>query len=120
MTDITRWTISSDKFVKMFGKYGHITFKRMTKNDSNHQSRGVTISKDAFLRMDDVTLVPGSYVDLEKNVVLTNYGSKIQLTKYCFSKDDKRCDGGFFFFTPSEWFYFWNTIRPNIIKSVNE
>lgn len=120
MANINWWTISSDKFVKVFGKYGHITFKKMTKSDSNHRSRGVTISKDAFLRMDDVTIVPASYVELEKNVVLKNYESKIQLTKYCFSSDDKRCDGGLFFFTPSEWLYFWNTIRPNIIKFINE
>lgn len=120
MENIKRWSISSEKYVKVFGKRGNVTFQKMTKNDLNHRSRGVTISKDAFLKMDDVSFAPASHVNLDKNIVLTNYGRNIRLTKYCFSTDNKQCDGGLFLFTPIEWSYFWNTIQPKIVERLKE
>ena len=120
MENNNRWIIARDKYVKVFAKCGKVTFQRLTKKDLNHRSRGVTLTKDAFLKMDDVSIAPASHVNLDKNIVLTNYGRTIQLTKYCFSKDNKQCDGALFFFTPSEWSHFWNGIRSNIIKRINE
>ena len=82
--------------------------------------RGVSISKDAFLKMDDVTIVPNMEMELEPNVWLRNLGNQIHLVKYCLTRDNKRCDGGFFVFSPKEWMHFWKKLRPSILTYFQE
>ena len=79
-----------------------------TKEDTNHQSRGVTISNKAFHHLDDASITPNASITLDENIVLKNCDGKIYLVKYCFSRDKKCCSGGLFQFTMKEWLYFWN------------
>ena len=101
-----KWAFDDYKVVKIIQTSQRVTFQRKGK-----YTRGITISKEAFYKMDDVTLTPGLHMELEPNVVLINYGNRISLVKYCMTKDDKRCEGGFFNFTTKEWLYFWNDLR---------
>ena len=121
MRDSAIWNISSNKFIKLFSGGRKVTFQKVTtKNDTNHQSRGVTISDKIFHHLEDVSIDPSSSVALDKNITLKNCNGKIYLTKYCFSKDDKCCSGGLFIFTMDEWFYFFNTIRWKILEKLRE
>ena len=104
------WTFDDYKVIKVIARNERIAFQRIGK-----YVRGLSISKNAFLKMDDVTIVPGTRMELEPNVWLINYGKSINLVKYCVSKDGKQCDGGFFTFTPKEWNHFWTIIRIYVI-----
>lgn len=105
-----KWLFNDYKQIKIFGKDNRIAFQRKGK-----YVRGVSISKEALLKMDDVSLTPGMQMELEPNVWLKNYGNGIQLTKYCITHDGKQCNGGFFIFTPKEWQSFWNSYRKEIL-----
>ena len=120
MEIVNQWAISPHKFIRLFGRQGKLAFRRMTPNDVHHCSRGVTLTQQAFHRMDDVSITPTARVNLDERVILTNYGRHIQVTKYCYSFDNKQCDGGIFFFTPSEWQYFWTKIYPKIVDRIKE
>ena len=110
------WLLSDHKKIKLFGgKKQRIAFQRNGK-----YSRGISLSLDGFLKMEDVSLVPKMRLELEPNVFLTNYGNHMHLVKYCITHDEKRCEGGFFSFTPSEWMHFWNDIRWKIIETLNK
>ena len=114
--DCNKWYFNDYKLIKVFGTNDRIAFHRK----GNHYTRGVTLSKDAFLNIIDVTITPGMKVELEPNVFLSNLGKRIQLIKYCLTRDNKRCDGGFFYFTLSEWQYFLNKLRPAIMERLSQ
>jgi len=105
-----KWSFDSYKVVKIIKASEKVSFQRK----GNAYNRGITISKDAFYKMDDVTLTPGLKIELEPNVVLSNYGNRISMVKYCLTHDQKRCEGGFFNFTSKEWLYFWDNLRGKI------
>ena len=69
--------------------------------------------------MEDVTVVPGTRIELESNVWLINYGTDVNLVKYCMTADGKQCDGGFFTFKPCEWRDFWTNMRPKLMDSID-
>lgn len=120
MRQISQWKIKSNKFVKVFSGGRKITFQKTTNEDKNHRSRGVTINENAFHHIEDVSINPTTSIDLDKNIVLKNCDGKIYLVKYCFSRDEKCCNGGLFIFTMEEWFYFWNVIRVKIFEKIKE
>ena len=109
-----KWYFKDYKVIKVFGKDDRIAFQR--KGSKYTCTRGVTLSKRAFLNIEDVTITPGMKVELEPNIVLTNLGKRIHLVKYCLTRDNKRCDGGFFYFTLAEWQHFFNKMRPAILE----
>jgi len=109
---IMSWNIGEKKIVKLM-KNGRVAFQQQ----KGRYNRGLSLSKDAFLKMEDVSITPATRIELEPNVWLINYGQCIQLVKYCLTKDQKRCDGGIFFFTPKEWMMFWNKTQQQIQNS---
>ena len=111
-----KWFINNFKTIKIVNKNDRVIFQRYS---SHKYCRGLSISKDAFLKMTDITIVPGDSLELETNVYLKDYGNQVCLTKYCFSRDNKRCNGGFFSFTPKEWIYFWTNIRGSIVECLS-
>ena len=111
-----KWTFSDYKVVKFLApSKNRLAFLRKGK-----YTRGVSITKDAFLKMEDVTLTPGGRIALETNVCLINYGKCINLIKYCQTRDGIQCSGGLFQFTPKEWMHFWKVMRPSILHYWNE
>ena len=111
-----KWYFEDYKLIKVFGADDRIAFQRK----GNKYTRGVTLSKDAFLKLVDVSITPGMTMELESNLVLRNLGKRIQMIKYCLTRDMKKCDGGFFYFTLSEWQYFWNKLRPEILERLSQ
>ena len=111
-----KWYFEDYKLIKVFGVDDRIAFQRK----GNKYTRGVTLSKDAFLKLVDVSISPGMTMELESNVVLRNLGKRIQMIKYCLTRDMKKCDGGFFYFTLSEWQYFWNKLRPEMLERLSQ
>jgi len=107
------WSIADNKIMKLM-KNGRIGFYQC----KGQYNRGLSLSIDGFSKMEDVTISPATRIELEPNVWLINYGSHIQLVKYCLTKDQKRCDGGIFFFTPKEWIMFWTKTRQQIQTSL--
>ena len=107
-----KWFFDDYKAVKVVANNSRILFQRK----GNKYTRGLGISKDAFLKMEDVSIVPDMRIELEPEVWLTNYGKSIHMVKYCLTRDKKRCNGGFFTFTPKEWNYFWTSIRQKVIN----
>ena len=106
-----KWTFNDYKVIKVIGALkDRIAFQRKGK-----YTRGISISKDAFMKMDDVTITPGMELNLESNVYLRNTGKMVYLIKYCQTSDNKQCEGGFFQFTLKEWMVFWNKMRKCII-----
>lgn len=103
------WRIDEKKVVKLM-KNGRIAFQQQ----KGRYNRGLSLSKDGFLKMEDVSIAPANRIEVEPNVWLINYGQYIQLVKYCLTRDHKRCDGGIFFFTPEEWMQFWTKTREQI------
>ncbi len=110
-----KWLFNDYKQIKIFGKDHRIAFQRKGK-----YVRGVSISEEALLKMDDVSIEAGMRLQLEANVWLTNYGNCIQITKYCVTHDGKFCSGGFFIFTLAEWTSFWNELRQSILTYLKE
>ena len=111
------WLIAKNKCVRIYSSQKKLHFLHYNASGRNH---GLTISKDAFLKMEDVSISPGSSLMLESNVFLSNYAHTIKLTKYCFTRDKQRCDGGFFLFTEAEWQAFWTKIRLDIQAKLNQ
>lgn len=111
MDDKNKWYFDNCKLIKVFGKNKRIAFQR-----KGHHVRGVTITEDSFRNLEDVSIIPSFRKEIEKDTCIYNIGSRIQIVKYCMSKDECRCEGGFFNFTPKEWYYFWNTMRPKIMN----
>ena len=111
------WTIAKNKCVKISSSQLKIHFTHRNARGRNH---GLTISKEAFLKMEDVTITPGFRLMLEPRVFLSNYGRDIKLTKYCYSRDNQCCDGGFFLFTEEEWQTFWTKGRLGIQAKLNQ
>ena len=111
---ISSWNISTIKKVKLLPRTLRVLFQRQMTNSM----RGVSISSEAFAKMDDVSIAPLMSLELENNVILKNDGDRIHLVKYCTSFDDKRCTGGQFFFTPKEWQVFWNEIYNQIDQQI--
>ena len=112
-----KWFINNFKTIKILNKNGRIAFQR---HSIHKYARGLSITKEAFLKMIDVTIVPGDSIELQTNVHLKDYGNEVYLVKHCFSRDDKRCIGGFFTFTPKEWINFWTNIRGSIVECLNK
>lgn len=108
---IWRFGDECNKMVKILGHGKRIAFQRCGK-----RIRGLSISKDAFLKMEDVTLSPGLRMELESDIFLTNYGNHVHLVKYCLTSYGEPCDGGFCSFTLSEWNHFWNVIRKSVLE----
>ena len=113
--NVNKWYFDEYKVIKILESSNRIAFQR-----KGRYVRGVTISEDAFRNLSDVSIVPTSRQEIEKNTYIFNLGSRIQIIKYCFSRDGKRCEGGFFNFTPKEWQYFWISMRPKVINYLNE
>ena len=109
-----KWYFDDYKVIKVFGKNDRVAFQR-----KGRYARGVTISKDAFRKLTDVSITPNYRLEIEKNTFIYNLGKRIQLIKYCLMKDMQRCEGGFFNFTEKEWQYFWNTLQPKILAHLN-
>ena len=116
MEKCNKWYFNDYKLIKVFGVNDRIAFQRK----GNKYARGVTLSKRAFYNIVDVSITPGMKVELEPNVVLSNLGKRIQLIKYCLTRDMKKCDGGFFYFTLSEWQYFLNKLQPAILERLSQ
>ena len=115
--DKWKWCFDNYKIVKIIKTSERISFQRK----GNRYNRGVTISKEAFFKIDDITITPGCQIELEKNVVLMNdLPKRICLIKYCMTCDGKKCEGGLFNFTLKEWFHFWNTLREQIVKKLHD
>ena len=114
--ECNKWYFSDYKVIKVFGRDDRIAFQR---KGGKSCTRGVTLSKRAFLNIEDVTITPGMKVELEPNIVLSNLGKRIHLVKYCLTQDNKKCDGGFFYFTLMEWQHFLNKMRPAILKRLS-
>jgi len=114
MGSSNQWTLGGNKFIRLYG--GKISFQRSTETDRHHRNRGIVIDSHSMLQMDDVSIDPNYYKWLNEKVLLKNDGKGVRLTKYCISSDDKRCNGGFFYFTPEEWQYFWKDIREEIVS----
>lgn len=110
-----KWYFDDYKVIKVLESSRRIAFQR-----KGRYVRGVTISEDAFRRLTDVTILPTTREEIEKNTFIFNLGGRIQIIKYCYSRDGKRCEGGFFNFTPKEWQYFWITMRPKVTSYLNE
>ena len=106
-----KWLFNDVKQVKVSPNKQRVLFQRKGK-----YIRGLSISKEAFSRMEDVTIKPGMRIEVETNVWLSNYGKDITLVKYCLTRDNKRCDGGFFQFTPQEWSFYWRHIRKKVME----
>lgn len=111
---ILSWNISTGKKVKLLPRTMRVLFQR----EMAKSMRGVSISPEAFAKMDDVSITPFMSLELEKDVVLKNDGDRIHLVKYCTTFDDKRCTGGQFFFTPNNWQVFWNEIYNQIDQQI--
>jgi hypothetical protein len=105
-----KWCFEDYKIIKVL-RNGRLAFQR-----KGRYTRGISISKDAFLKMEDVTINSGMRMELESNVYLSNYGDRIQLIKYCVTSDGKQCNGGFFNFSLKEWIHFWTTIRKEVLN----
>lgn len=105
-----KWLFNEVKQVKVSPNKQRLIFQKKGK-----YIRGLSISKAAFSQMEDVTITPGMRLEVEPNVWLINYGTDITLVKHCLTHDNKRCDGGFFQFTPQEWSFFWTHIRGAIM-----
>ena len=110
-----KFLLNDYKVVKVI-RGNRIAFQRKC----NKYTRGLSISKDGFYKMEDDTITPGMELELESNVYLRNYGKQIYMVKYCMTRDAKRCDGGFFAFTPKEWIYFWTNIRTSLFEYLNK
>lgn len=110
-----KWLFNTVKQVKVSRNKQRVLFQR-----KGNYVRGLSISKEAFLRMEDVTIKPDMRIELEPNVWLINYGTDITLVKYCFTQDKQRCDGGFFKFTPMEWSFFWTHIRKEVMECFDQ
>lgn len=113
------WQINNIKHVKINRK-GRIAFQYDTGLSTRPLQRGLSISKEAFYKMEDVTITPDMKTELEANVFLKNYGRSILLIKYCTSRDGVQCQGGIFTFTPSEWLFFWNNIRNKVLNAISK
>ena len=113
-----KWDISENgkKVISLLRNGTRISFQR--KGVSGNCSRGLTISGEAFRKMEDVTIEPSLSIEIDKNVFLSNYGNRVNLTKYCTTRDSKRCEGGFFYFTPKEWQRFFPTIRNKVLERI--
>ena len=111
-----KWYFRDYKLIKVFGKDNRVAFQCK----GTAYTRGVTLSKAAFLKIEDVTIVPGMRLELESNCVLANLGKRIQLIRYCFTRDKVRCHGGFFYFTLPEWQHFLHKIRPAIMERLTQ
>ena len=106
-----KWVFNDYKLIKIIGAAkDRVAFQRKGK-----YTRGLSISKDAFMKMEDVTITPGMKIEVEPNVFLSHYDKSINLLRLCHSADSKQCNGGFFSFTLKEWQQFWTTIRVAII-----
>ena len=103
------WPISNKKAVTIRGSGHRVVFKWIGK-----YNRYVSVSREVFDAMDDVSITSGMRLKLNNNVELVNYGTVIRLIKFCTSRDGKQCEGGFLNFSPSEWQYFWIELRPKI------
>lgn len=110
------WDISTSKKVKLLPKTARVLFQKQMTNSN----RGVSISPEAFAKMDDVSIAPLMSLELEKDVILKNDGDRIHLVKYCTTFDDMRCTGGQFFFTPNEWQLFWNKLYKQIDEYIKK
>ena len=113
-----KWHFNESKLIKVIKgkKRGY----RVAFQCKGKYTRGLSISKDAFLKMEDVTITPGMRMELDSNVWLTNYGKSVHLVKYCQTHDEQKCEGGYFSFTLKQWFYFWTNLRENIIDYLNK
>ena len=105
-----KWCFDDYKVIKVIGAAkNRVAFQRKGK-----YTRGISISKEAFMNMQDVTITPGMEMELEDDIYLKSTGKLIYLIKYCKTRDNKRCEGGFFQFTPKEWMVFWTKLRKPI------
>lgn len=111
-----KWYFNDFKLIKVFGVDDRVAFQRK----GNKYMRGVTLSKHAFLNMVDVTIKPDMKVELEPNCVLSNLGKRVHLVKYCLTRDTKKCEGGFFYFTLMEWQHFLKKLRPAILERLSQ
>ena len=105
-----KWYFCDYKLIKVFGKDNRVAFQCK----GTAYTRGVTLSKAAFLKIEDVTIVPGMRLELESNCFLVNLGGRIHLIRYCLTRDKVRCQGGFFYFTRKEWQHFLEKLEPAI------
>ena len=111
MNQRNKWYFDDYKVIKVFGRNKRIAFQR-----KGRYVRGVTITEESFRNLEDASIMPTFRKEIEKDTYIYNIGNRIQIVKYCLTKDVQRCEGGFFNFTPKEWQYFWNTLRPKIIS----
>ena len=91
---------------------------RVTKKGVNFKRRqgkyfrSLYLDFDTFNKMEDITKLPVKRLELASNIALINLGDSIQLVKHCHSRDGKRCQAGFFTFSPDEWQAFWCCYYP--------
>ena len=111
-----KWYFNDYKVVKVIGAgKDRIAFQKKGK-----YTRGLSMTFDAFLKMEDVTITPGMQLELEPNVFLKHFDKCVNLVKYCETRDHQRCDGGFFSFSLKEWIHFWTKLREGIVDYIKK
>ena len=117
LTNEGKW-ICDDYKVLTAVNNSHVIFH--LKGDKYRQS-AISISKDAFFKMEDVSIVPGMRNVLEPQLWIESFGKFVRMVKLYLNRETMEwCNDEQFAFTPKEWNYFWTSVRPNIIKHFNE
>lgn len=119
------WRLSDNKTIKLFqSKFTRVAFQKTTQGKP---SRGLSISKEAFCRLHNMTTdiydaldyKPKSpQVQLDDNVFLIFYSNHVKLTRYCTTRDNKKCDAAFFIFNGDEWVNFLDIIV-DVMNEIN-
>lgn len=114
MRKLTCWRLNDKQSICMWHNSQKVSFQRKVKGGRRTDYRSLRITRKAFEKMEDVTILPGRSILLDDNLELVYHGKRVKLTRYCMSRDQRRCDGQFFIFTEQDWQSFWNEIRPAI------
>ena len=71
--DNGKWTMDDNKVIKVIGALKN----RVAFQWTGKYTRGISISKEAFMKMEHVTITPGMELNLEDNVYLKNIGNMV-------------------------------------------
>ena len=119
------WRLSDKKTIKLFpSKNARVAFRKAAHNNT---SRGLSISKEAFRRLHQLSIEICDGTDykpksrevlLDDNLYLKFYTNQVKMTRYCMTRDKKQCDGSFFLFDNDEWVNFLDIIM-DIMREMN-
>ena len=111
---ISCWRLNERQTICMWHRSHKVSFQRKVEGMRRTHYRSLRITRKAFEKLRDVTILPGHSILLDNNLELISYGKSIKLTRYCLSRDKRQCEGNIFIFTEQDWQTFWNEIRPAI------